>query len=84
MEFGLFKEFMLFDTQGRFCIEIQFSANANEKFDYCWMGKMPDGKTKHDVFWYGLTSDGKNAYDYSTFEDFSNAEVFDGRSLTEI
>ena len=48
------------------------------------MGKMPDRKTKKDVFWYGLTPDGKNAYDYLTFEEFSSANVFDGKSLLEI
>ena len=45
---------------------------------------MPDRKTKKDVFWYGLTPDGKNAYDYLTFEEFSSANVFDGKSLLEI
>ena len=48
------------------------------------MGKMPDKVTAKDVYWFGLTSDGKNAFDYSTFEDFSTAKVFDGKSLIEI
>lgn len=84
MEFVLIKDVMSFDTKGRFCIEILFSVKGNEKFDYCWMGKMPDGETKQDVFWYGLTPDGKNAYDYQSFEEFSNAAVFDGQSLLDI
>ena len=48
------------------------------------MGKMPDKKTKKDVFWFGLTPDGDNAYDYPTFEEFSFANIFDGKSLMEI
>ena len=84
MEFALFKDVMSFDTKGRFCIEIQFSVKGNEKFDYCWMGKMPDRETNQDSFWYGLTPDGKNAYEYPSFEEFSNAIVFDGHSLLSI
>ena len=84
MTFELFQKLMSFDTQSRFCIEILFLVKGNEKFDYCWMGKMPDKKTKQDVFWYGLTPDGKNAYDYPTFEEFLSANVFDGKSLLEI
>ena len=84
MTFELFHKLLSFDTKGCFCIEIQFFVKGNEKFDYSWMGKMPDRKTKQDVFWYGLTPDGKNAYDYSTFEEFSSANIFDGKSLLEI
>ena len=84
MTFELFQKLMSFDTKGRSCIEIHFFVNGNGKFDYSWMGKMPDRKTKKDVFWYGLTPDGKNAYDYPTFDEFSSANVFDGKSLLEI
>lgn len=84
MKFELFKEVMSFDTKGRLCIEILFSVKECEKFDYCWMGKLPDRKTKKDTFWYGLTPDGENAYDYPTFEEFSSANVYDGKSLLEI
>ena len=84
MTFALFQKLMSFDTRGRSFIEILFSVKESKKFDYCWMGKMPDKKTKKDVFWYGLTTDGDNAYDYPTFEEFSSAEVFDGKSLLEI
>ena len=45
---------------------------------------MPNKKTKKDVFWFGLTPDGDNAYDYPTFEEFSFAKIFDGKSLMEI
>ena len=84
MTFELFQKLMSIDTTGRFCVEIQFSVKGNEKYNYSWMGKMPDRKTKQDVFWYGLTSDGKNEYDYQTFEEFSSASIFDGKSLLEI
>ena len=84
MTFELFQKLMSFDTEGRSCIEIQFFVKENEKFDYCWMGKMPDKETKKDVFWYGLTPDGKNGYDYPTFVEFSSAYIFDGKSLLDI
>ena len=84
MTFALFQELMSFDTKGRFCIEILFSVKESEQFVCSWMGKMPDEKTKKDVFWYGLTPDGKNAYEYPTFDEFSSANVFDGKSLLEI
>ena len=84
MTFELFQELMSFETKGRLCIEIFFVVKEYDKFDCCWMGKLPDRETKKDTFWYGLTSDGKNAYDYLTFEEFSSANVFDGKSLLEI
>ena len=84
MTFELFQKLMSFDTKGRSCIEILFLVKRNEKFDYSWMGKMPDRETKKDVFWYGLTPDGENAYDYQTFEEFSSANIFEGKSLLEI
>ena len=84
MEFELFEKLMSFDTKGRICMEIFFRVKDSDKFDCCWMGKLPHRDTKEDVFWYGLTADGKNAYDYSDFEGFSEAPVFDGLSLLEI
>ena len=84
MSFELFQKLMSFDIENRSCIEILFSVKGNYKFKYSWMGKMPDRKTKQDVFWYGLTPDGRNTYDYPTFEEFSSADVFDGKSLWEV
>ena len=78
--FELFQELMSLDI----CFEILFFVNGNKEFDFCWMGKMPDEKTKQADFWYGLTPDDKNEYDYPTFEEFSSAKVFDGKSLSEI
>lgn len=84
MTFELFKNVMSFETKGNLCIEILFKVNGNNKFNSCWMGKLPSKENQEDVFWYGLTPDGENAYDYSTFEEFSSAEIFDGKSLIEI
>ena len=82
--FNQIKKLFAFETQGKYSVEILFSVNGTTRFDSCWMGKMPDKVTAKDVYWFGLTSDGKNAFDYSTFEDFSTAKVFDGKSLIEI
>ena len=82
--FEQIKRLMAFDIKKKYCIEIAFSVSESEKFDFCWMGKLPDKTTGQDVYWFGLTSDGKNAFDYPTFEEFSTAKVFDGKSLFEI
>jgi hypothetical protein len=82
--FAQIKQLFAFETQGKYCVEILFSVHESKKFDCCWMGKLHDKKIGHDVYWFGLTSDGKNAFDYPTFEEFSNAKVFDGKSLIEI
>ena len=84
MTFQLFQKLMSFDTKESLCIEIFFAVKESDKFDRCWMGKMPSRETQKDIFWYGLTPDGKNAYDYPKLEDFLSADVFDGKSLTEI
>lgn len=46
---------------------------------------MPD-KTikKKELFWFGLVPEGSNSYDYDSFEEFSSAPVFDGKSLNDI
>ena len=82
--FERIKKLFAFETQGKYCVEILFSVKESKKYDCCWMGKLPDKKNGRDVYWFGLTSDGKNAFDYATFEDFSTAKVFDGKSLIEI
>ena len=50
MTFELFQKLMSFDTKSRFCIEILFSVKGNEKFDCCWMGKMPDKKMQEQAY----------------------------------
>ena len=82
--FAQIKKLFTFETQGKYCVEILFSVHKRKKFDCCWMGKRHDKKIGQDVYWFGLTTDGKNAFDYPTFEEFSSAKVFDGKSLSEI
>lgn len=72
------------DLKGKFCIEIEFKIKDNYKYNDCWMGKLPDKKTKNDVLWFGLLSDGTAGYYYLTFKDMYSAPVFDGNSLYEL
>ena len=74
-----------FDSDGKKCIEIEFSVNGYPKYQSCFMGKMPDKENAgKELYWYGLVPDGSEAYDYGNFQDFSSALVFDGKSLKEI
>ena len=82
--FEQIKKLFAFETHGKYCVEVLFSVYGNPKYDCCWMGKLPDKKNGRDVYWFGLTADGKNAFDYPSFEEFSTAKVFDGKSLSEI
>jgi NAD(P)-dependent dehydrogenase (short-subunit alcohol dehydrogenase family) len=82
--FDQIKKLFAFETQGKYCLEIEFSVDGSDKFDNCWMGKLFDRKTKKDVYWFGLTADGNNAFNYPTFEEFVSAKVFDGASLSQI
>lgn len=84
INFAQIKQLFALETEGKYCVEILFSVRESKKFESCWMGKLYDKKIGRDVYWFGLTADGKNAFDYATFEELSNAEVFDGRSLFEI
>ena len=80
-----FEKMLSTDLQGRFCVEIEFSVSGDEEFQYVWMGKMPDKKRKNlDLYWFGLKEDGSGAYDFPTFEEFSSAPVFHGKSLKEV
>jgi len=82
--FDQIKQLLSLDIEGKYCYEIQFAINGSEKFDFCWMGKLPDIETGSDVYWYGLTDDGENGYDFPTFDEFANAKVFDGLNLFEV
>lgn len=66
------------------CIEIEFMLSNSKKYYQCWMGKCYDKSIDRDAYWFGLTEDGNNAYDYTSFDDMSNAPVFDGKSLQEV
>ena len=80
------------DIKNKYCIEIEFCVSELADYQNCWMGKMPnkllrkkdrfwDGK---EVYWFGLATDGSKAYDYDNYSDFSNAPVFDGKSLKQV
>lgn len=73
-----------FDTEEGLCLEIEFLLNVNPDFDCCCMGKKYCKDVAGDIYWFGLTPDGINAYEYTSFEDFSNEPVFNGKSLLEI
>lgn len=68
----------------KYPLEITFKVCGSETFDDCRMGNHLDKSTGLNEYWYGLTRDGKNAFEYPTFEEFSSAEVFDGKTLAEI
>ena len=73
-----------FQTRKKYCVEIQFMLVGNEKYNYCWMGKLWDRTERKESYWYGLTPDGTNAYDYDSFEKMADAPVFDGLNLREV
>lgn len=66
------------------CIEIEFMVSNGDKFSQCWMGKLYDKEIEQEAYWFGLTEDGMNAYDYTSFEEMSQATVFDGKSLKDV
>ena len=68
------------------CTEIEFNVDRLPDYQYCRMGKMwhPMGADDEYVYWFELFSDGSKNYEYDSFADFSNAPVFDGKSLKEI
>ena len=80
------------DLNKKNCIEIEFSVAGLSDYQNCWMGKTPNKLLKKidrfskgkEVYWFGLAPDGSKAYDYNNFSDFSNALVFDGKSLKEV
>ena len=74
-----------FDLEGKWCIEIEFSVKGYPKYQSCWMGKTPNKVDKEkELYWYGLVPDCSEAYDYDNFEEFSDAPVFEGKSLKQI
>ncbi len=70
------------NSEDDFCIEINFCVSNEEKYKNCWMGKTK--KDKREIFWFGLKVDGSEAYDFESFDIFSSAQVFNGKSLKEI
>ncbi len=85
ISFEDFKKIMSYDiTKKQSCIEIEFCVDNCETYQTSWLGKMIDKETNKVVYWFGLTEDGLQAYDYDSFDKFSNAKVFNGKSLNEI
>ena len=66
------------------CIEVYFSVDGDMDYQDSWLGKLIDRDTKKSVYWFGLVEDGSEAYDFDSFEEFSNAKVFKGKSIKEI
>jgi hypothetical protein len=67
------------------CIEMSFCIDNSEKYDDCWLGKMPSKTdSKQELYWYGIVHDGSQAYDYNILDNILNAKVFDGQSMCEI
>ena len=81
-----------FNVKNKFCIEIEFCVAGFPNYQNCWMGKMPNKLVKkkdkfcrgEEVYWFGLSPDGSKAYDYDNYYDFSNAPVFDGKTLKQV
>lgn len=85
ISFVSFQKMMEYDViTDNLCIEIEFQVDNITTYDCCWLGKLPNKKTDKVAYWYGLVPDGSQAYDYDTFDKFSNATVFSGKSLIEI
>ena len=66
------------------CIEVEFHLSNSDKYCQCWMGKLYDKEIEKETYWFGLTEDGMNAYEYTSFEEMSQATVFDGESLKDV
>lgn len=71
-------------TNNQTCIEIEFCIDNCKEYRRSWLGKMLDSKGEKSIYWFGLTEDASQAYEYESFEQFSNAKVFCGKSIKEI
>ncbi len=85
ISFEEFRSVMLHNiTNNQTCIEIEFCVDNYKDYQCSWLGKMLNSKREKSIYWFGLTEDGSQAYDYESFEQFSNAKVFYGKSIKEI
>ncbi len=79
------KKLFSFDTEQKYCFEIDFCVLNDPVYNHSWMGKMPNEKKKEqDLYWFGLVADGSQAYDYDSFEKMCLAPVFNGKCLKEL
>lgn len=79
MTFSQLKKLMAWSTEGSACIEMHFCVRGRSQFHSCYLGKDAE-----DAYWLGLTQDGKNAYEFGSLSAMMGANVFDGRTLSEI
>ncbi len=79
ISFDTIRQIFASDLRRSSCIEIGFYIKGTEKYRNCWMGKKSDG-----LYWFGLVPDGSEAYDYNSFGEMSEAQVFEGSSLKEL
>jgi hypothetical protein len=85
IDFSTFKKMMLYDvSKNQSCIEVKFCVDESNIYTESWLGKMTDEDNHKPIYWYGLVDDGSQAYDYKSFENFSNAKVFNGKSIEDI
>jgi hypothetical protein len=85
IDFSEFKSMMLYDiSKNQSCIEVKFCVDMSDIYKKSWLGKMLDKDSHEPIYWYGLVEDGSQAYDYKSFEQFSDAKVFNGKSIKEI
>jgi len=71
-------------VKNKTCIEIDFYIDGCVEYSSSWLGKVIDNDTDEASYWFGLTEDGLQAYDFNSFEEFTNAKVFKGKSLKDI
>ena len=45
---------------------------------------MIDEKTNKSIYWFGLVEDGSQAYDFDSFEQLVNTNIFYGKSIKDI
>jgi len=86
ISFKDFEKIMLYDISKipGSCIEIDFDVQGSLKYQGSWLGKMINNDTNKEDYWFGLVPDGSEAYEFTNFGDFTNAKIFDGKSLKEI
>ena len=85
LDFGYFEKVMKSKVSDKYSVEIQFEVESSEIYNLSWMGKSIERETNREVFWFGLVEDGSQAYDYETFDEFVNSQVFYGeKSLKDL
>jgi hypothetical protein len=86
ISFNDFEQVMTYDISKKqdLCIEIWFCIDDFLEYQSSWLGVMLDEDTHRPIYWYGLVDDGSQAYEFDSFGEFSNAKVFQGKSIKDI